>query len=97
MKHFRDEEHFKRVFRLFLACVFCYGIVEGFRLNIFSNFFMSNSFFCCIIIGIFTLIIITNIIIYFINNIINIIIYIINNIIYIINILFITFYIFFFS
>ena len=35
MKHFRDEEHLKRVFRLFLACVFCYGIVEGFSLNIF--------------------------------------------------------------
>ena len=39
MKHFKDEEQLKRVFRLFLACVFCYGIVEGFSLNIFSNFF----------------------------------------------------------
>ena len=39
MKHFKDEAQLKRVFRLFLCCVFCYGIVEGFSLNIFSNFF----------------------------------------------------------
>ena len=39
MKHFQSEEQFRRTFRLFLACVFCYGIVEGFSLNIFSNFF----------------------------------------------------------
>ena len=39
MKHFQSEEQFRRTFRIFLACVFCYGIVEGFSLNIFSNFF----------------------------------------------------------
>ncbi|MCR4805339.1 MAG: hypothetical protein K5981_06745, partial [Clostridia bacterium] len=39
MRHFKDEAQLKRVFRLFVACVFCYGIVEGFSLNIFSNFF----------------------------------------------------------
>ena len=39
MKHFDSEEQLKRTFRLFLCVVFCYGIVEGFSLNIFSNFF----------------------------------------------------------
>lgn len=38
MQHMSEDE-LKRVLKLFLCAVFCFGVVEGFSLNIFSNYF----------------------------------------------------------